>query len=330
MRCSKSPCPAEMTRGEFMTMMAAAGIGLPAAGLVGISKNPRPVKGGQLPLCIFSKHLQFLDYDAMAETAAEAGFDGVDLTVRPGGHVLPENVERDLPRAVEAVRKAGLEVYMMTTRITDPRDQYTEPILKTASELGIGYYRMGYLKYNEELGVARTLESYQPQLRELAALNQEYGLHGAYQNHSGVRVGGPVWDVWLLIKDLDPHWMGCQYDIRHAVAEGGTSWPLGLKLLGSHIRITAIKDFYWAKMDGAWEIRNCPLGEGMVDFKAYFEMVKELRIEGPVSMHFEYPMPAGSEEKLSLEQRRQKTVAVMQKDLETLRSMLKEAGLAAG
>lgn len=318
-----------MTRGEFITMMTAAGIGLPAAGLAGMSEKSRPGKGGQLPLCIFSKHLQFLDYEAMAETAAEIGFDGVDLTVRPGGHVLPENVERDLPRAVEAVRQAGLEVNMMTTRITDPKDQYTEPILKTASRLGIRYYRMGYIRYKEELGVARTLELYKPQLGELTALNEKYGLHGAYQNHSGTRVGGPVWDVWLLIKDLDPRWMGCQYDIRHAVVEGGTSWPLGLKLLSSHIKITAIKDFYWAKINGSWESQNCPLGEGMVDFKAYFEMVRELRIEGPVSMHFEYLMPA-EDENLSPKQRRQKTVAVMKKDLKTLKSMLKEAGLVAG
>ncbi len=326
-----------------MTMVAAAGVSLPVVGTAlalggptgspgqaGTAEKPRIGKGGQLPLCIFAKHLQFLDYDGMAETAAEIGFDGVDLTVRPGGHVLPENAERDLPRAVEAVRKAGLEVNMMTTGITDPDDPHTESILKTAGRLGIRYYRMGYLRYKEELGVARTLESYKPQLRKLAALNQEYGLHGAYQNHSGTRVGGPVWDVWLLIKELDPRWIGCQYDIRHAVVEGGTSWPLGLKLLSSHTKITAIKDFYWSKMDGAWKTQDCPLGEGMVDFRAYFDLVKQYHIAGPVSMHFEYPMPAESEEKLSLEQRRQKTVAVMKKDLETLRSMLEEAGLSAG
>ncbi|UCH61776.1 MAG: sugar phosphate isomerase/epimerase [Fidelibacterota bacterium] len=330
MRPSKSSRSTEMTRGEFLTMMAATGIILPTTRLAGMTEKSRPGKGGNLPLCIFSKHLQFLDYDAMAETAAEIGFDGVDLTVRPGGHVLPENVERDLPRAVKAVRQAGLEVNMMTSRITDPDDPQTVSILKTAGRLGIGYYRMGYLKYKEELGVVQTLESYKPQLRELAGLNEKYGIHGAYQNHSGTRIGGPVWDVWLLIKDLDPRWVGCQYDIRHAVVEGGISWPLGLKLLGSHIKITAIKDFYWAKVDGVWKVQNCPLGEGMVDFKTYFKMVNELRIEGPVSIHFEYPMPAESEGKLSLEQRRQKTVTVMKRDLETLRSMLKEAGLVTG
>ncbi|UCH10617.1 MAG: sugar phosphate isomerase/epimerase [Fidelibacterota bacterium] len=312
--------PTKMTRGEFITMTA-------AAGLVGMTGIPIPWKRNKMPICVFSKHLQFLDYDAMAATAAEIGFDGVDLTVRPGGHVLPENVERDLPRAVEAVHKAGLDAPMMTTKITGPDDPFAKPILKTASQLGIRYYRMGYLSYKDDLGVARSLESYKPLLQELAALNKRHGLHGAYQNHSGPRVGGPVWDVWLLIKDLDPRWLGCQYDIRHAVVEGGTSWPLALELLSSHIKTTAIKDFRWVKTGGAWEILNCPLGEGMVDFKAYLQLVKEYRIEGPISMHFEYPMPSESEETLSLEQQRQKTVAVMKKDLERLRAMLKEAGL---
>ena len=58
-----------------------------------------------LKIYIFSKHLQFLNYQDMAEAAAEMGFDGIDLTVRPKGHVLPERVETDLPKAVEAMKK---------------------------------------------------------------------------------------------------------------------------------------------------------------------------------------------------------------------------------
>src|ERR1700737_1624160 len=61
----------------------------------------------RLKIYIFSKHLQFLNYKDMAEAAAEMGFDGVDLTLRPRGHVLPENVEMDLPKAVEAMHKVG-------------------------------------------------------------------------------------------------------------------------------------------------------------------------------------------------------------------------------
>jgi L-ribulose-5-phosphate 3-epimerase len=41
-------------------------------------------------ISIFSKHLQWLDYKGMAKVLSEIGFDGTDLTLRPGGHVLPE------------------------------------------------------------------------------------------------------------------------------------------------------------------------------------------------------------------------------------------------
>ena len=57
---------------------------------------------------LFSKHLQWLDYEGMSKVAKEIGFDGLDLTVRRKGHVLPENVERDLPKAVAAMQKLSL------------------------------------------------------------------------------------------------------------------------------------------------------------------------------------------------------------------------------
>ena len=57
----------------------------------------------------FSKPLQWLGYDALAESLAQAGFCGIDLSVRAKGHVEPEKVEQDLPRAVEAARKQGIK-----------------------------------------------------------------------------------------------------------------------------------------------------------------------------------------------------------------------------
>ena len=69
-------------------------------------------------ISIFSKHLQWLNYAEMAQVAAQIGFDGIDITVRPSGHVLPERVAEDLPKAVNAIRQAGMNVYMITTAIT--------------------------------------------------------------------------------------------------------------------------------------------------------------------------------------------------------------------
>lgn len=317
-----------ISRRTFLGSLATVTALTPLTGIIPAATHSKSLKETKRKICLFSKHLQWLDYDAMAETAAEIGFDGIDLTVRPNGHVLPEKVDEDLPRAVDAVKRAGIEVPMMTTSITDPHDPLTEAILKKANQLGIGYYRMGYLNYDDALGVAKTLQKYKQQMAALAALNQKYSIHGAYQNHAGNRVGAPVWDLWELLKDLDPQWIGCQYDIRHATLEGGYSWHIGLKLLANHIQTTVIKDFKWGLVDGKWRAINAPLGEGMVDFKQYFALVKQLAIAGPISMHFEYPISDEAKQNISSEKRRKQTIDVMRKDLFKLKDMMAEANIS--
>src|ERR1700737_1347902 len=94
----------EITRRSFVSAFAAAGA----------ARDP---KQPGLRLAIFSKHLQWAKWDEMAAVAAECGFDGIDLSVRAGGHVIPERVAEDLPRAFDVVRKAGLDMPMITAGI---------------------------------------------------------------------------------------------------------------------------------------------------------------------------------------------------------------------
>lgn len=313
------------SRRAFVAGLAAGAV-LPLTGWSPVSFRSTSIPAGPFPISVFSKQLQWLEYEAMAELVADIGFDGIDLTVRPGGHVIPEAVEDDLPRAVEAARKAGISVPTIVTAITDPADEYTQPILKTAGEQGVRIYRMGYLRYDHTSGIVESLRAQRQLLADLAVLNAQYGLHGAYQNHAGMQVGAPVWDLWTLLDGMDTRWIGVQYDIRHATAEGGQSWPLGFKLLAPFVRNLVVKDFIWAKSDRGWQIRDVPLGEGMVDFKAFFDLVKACGIQGPISLHYEYPLP-GDDGSLSIAERRKQVAAVMQRDLGRLREILGEAGL---
>ena len=271
---------------------------------------------------LFSKHLQWLDYEGMSKVAKQIGFDGLDLTVRRKGHVLPENVERDLPKAVTAMKKAGLKVEMMTTTITNIQEPNTEKILKTASQLGIKSYRMGWLKYKDNQPIAEQIEHFKTQLKELEEMNEYYKIRGDYQNHAGNSLGAAVWDIWLLIKDLNPEWLGCQYDIRHAIVEGMNSWEVGLKLLQSHIQTLDFKDFIYIQKENEWSIKNTPLGEGAVDFRKYIQLLKVLNIDKPISLHAEYDL-GGAEhgaKKLSISPEIVK--ATLKRDLTRLKALL--------
>lgn len=243
------------------------------------------------PVHVFSKCLQFLNYREMADVLANLGFDGADLTVRPGGHVLPENVASDLPKAVQTLRRAGIDTNMIVTGINDPEDEFTRPVLKAMADSEIKYYRMGYFDYDKSKSIIQNLESHKITIEKLENLNREYGVHGDYQNHAGTRVGGPVWDLYQLLKDRDPEYTGVQYDVRHAMVEGGYSWIIGMKLVAPWITTTAIKDFIWEKNNnGKWVPKSVPLGKGMVDFKSYMEIFKSLSVKAPVSVHYEYDL----------------------------------------
>jgi len=109
---------------DFISTLARSAV---AAGLVTHSQGLPHTPGVPQPLkiSIFSKHLQWLDYRGMAQTAAEIGFDGIDLTVRAGGHVLPARVQEDLPKAAKAVRKGGLIPSSYFPRRTGSRQRRT-------------------------------------------------------------------------------------------------------------------------------------------------------------------------------------------------------------
>jgi sugar phosphate isomerase/epimerase len=93
--------------------------------------------------------LQFLSFDDLGEVIATLGFDGVELIVAKGRHVLPENVKIDLPKAVKAMRKAGIDVPMIVTEINDADHQLTEDILGTAADQGIKYFKeLGPILYS--------------------------------------------------------------------------------------------------------------------------------------------------------------------------------------
>jgi L-ribulose-5-phosphate 3-epimerase len=112
----KQMMPAAISRRNFLINTALAGSIVPLIAEEAFSLN-KMADSHVPPIHIFSKHLQFLNYKDMAEAAKEIGFDGIDLTVRPKGHVLPERIEDDLPLALEAMEKVGFSPLLMATAV---------------------------------------------------------------------------------------------------------------------------------------------------------------------------------------------------------------------
>ena len=262
----------------------------------------------------FSKPFQHLRYDETADVVAEIGWDGIECPVRPRGQIEPENAEDELPKMVEALQKYGLEVGVMTTRINRVSEPLTEKLLRTASKLGIRRYRMNYWKYDRRRPVMEQLKEYKPWLKNLAAMNKEFGIQGCYQNHSGNDyIGAPIWDLYEMIKELDPRHLGVCFDIGHATVEGGYAWESHVHLMQPHFGAVYLKDFKWEKTAKGWKVAWCPVGQGMVN-RSFFTRLIQSGFKGPISQHHEYDHGEGKE-----------MIQRMQRDLKVLKQWLAEA-----
>jgi L-ribulose-5-phosphate 3-epimerase len=314
-----------INRRTFIRGTAATIATLPFSGV--LASGVGEVTNKKYPIAFFTKPLDHFELPFMAETLAMAGIDGFDLAVRPKGRVEPNRVSDDLHKAIETGKSFGLNTEMMVSGITGHNDEHAEEVLKAAASVGIKHYRLGYYSYDFSKGIVESLAGIREKLESLVQLNRKIGIQAGYQNHAGTRMGAPMWDVWESIKNLPKEYISCQFDIRHAVTEGSSSWILALHLLGKNIGSLAIKDFTWDVSGGRARVVNVPLGEGIVDFDLFFITIKELNIIAPMTLHIEYPFLSKEEENLPLSQRQRIIVSKIKQDVDFIRANLNKQKL---
>ena len=247
------------------------------------------------PIVVFSKVYQTLklDFDAAAALTAEAGLDGIDCPVRPGGEILPERVTEDLPRYAEALRRRKLHMPLLTTAITSVSSSRAEEIVRTAKKQGTQFYRLGFIERQPDALAGKQVREIKAQLKDLAALNKEVGIGAIVQNHSPAGrsyMGGDLSDLYEIVKGFDPAQIGVAFDIGHALVVHGDDWRHHFDRLKSHLKVAYVKD---VTRSGHW----VPFGEGDVASTGYFNLLKQMGYHAPVSLHIEYDWTGGGKSK---------------------------------
>jgi sugar phosphate isomerase/epimerase len=269
-------------------------------------------------LCLFSKHLPSMDWSRLADATKGAGFGGVDLAVRPKGHVLPERVADDLPRAIDAIRARGLTVPMITTGLVSADDPAARPTFEAARKLGVTLVKPGYYSYDYR-DVRAELARAARQFGQLAALAADCGVTLGFHNHNG-NIGASGWDAAAIVDPAPAAAAGYYFDAAHAVVEGGVGgWRAFTALAKDRLRMVAVKDFVWARTDRGWRPRWVPLGEGVVDWRQHVADLVAAGFNGPISLHLEYLDTTGAADAVE-----RRTLGAAARDLAFLRARLEE------
>jgi sugar phosphate isomerase/epimerase len=236
----------------------------------------------------FTKELKSLDVKGLIAFAKEVGLDGLDLAVRPGYPIDPDNAATALPDAVKAFKDAGLIVGLVSavTDLTDPESKTLRGLFDACGKADIPAMKIGYFSYNG--GFDDALKEARTRMDGLVKLAEKTKVRVCCHTHSGNYLGNNAASMRMLLQDFDPHHVGAYVDTGHTVVNGGPI-RLELDLVRPWLSLVAIKDMLYRKDDKkGWQSYVVPAGDGIQRWDDFAKGVKECKFNGTISLHGEY------------------------------------------
>lgn len=167
------------------------------------------------------------------------GFDGVELPVRPGYQVEPQDVVKGLPAAQRIMADRGLRIYS----VAGPVDERT---IAVCAECGVPVIRIcvgidddGYLATEARL---------QRQYDELVPVLDHYKVTLGIQNHCDRNICNAM-GLKHLIDRYDPHQIAAVWDAAHN-ALNGEDPEMAIDIIWSHLCMVNLKNAYWQRVNG--------------------------------------------------------------------------------
>ena len=244
---------------------------------------------------LFTDNLADLTVSEAFERSKSIGFEGLDLTVRPGGHVLPAKAEMGLSAARMAADRHEMEIPMATTAITDTDSPHAEDVIASCSHYGIRKIKLGYWRYEPFGKIQAQISDTKKKIERLIKLTRKYDILPCVHVHSGdiLANGGSL--LYLLLEDFSPDDIGAYADPMHMTVEGGSyGWEIGLDLITPWISLVGIKNFHWIAGDRdergqrTYTTQYLPLADGQANLPRFMKRLQEIQYDGVISLHSEY------------------------------------------
>lgn len=258
-----------------------------------------------MELIYFTKFLKGYSPQKVGETAKAMGFDGLDLAIRPGQCVEPENASDTLPRAMKIWRSQGLTVPLATLNgdANDPRNKNIERIFAACAEGNVRLIKLGYWLWKQtnwpgaQLSYWKGVELIRESLSQFQRLGEKFGVRSLVHTHSDNYYGMNASSARHLVSGFDPRYVGIYLDPSH-LALNGEVLPMAIDICGEYLHMVAAKNACYIPTEEASEQGvatfkhdGCQLYQGLVNWPEAIKALKAVGYDGPLSLHGEYSGP---------------------------------------
>jgi sugar phosphate isomerase/epimerase len=259
-----------------------------------------PLKKQPMKLIFFTKFLMGLSADEVGKTAKRLGFDGLDLAVRKGQCVAPENVAASLPGAMKVWSDMGISVPLvsMETKQTDPRDAGVRQLFEACAKANVREIKIGYWQWKAGQAYWPMIETIRGDLKEFEKMGRDLGVRALIHTHSGGNFGCNASGAMTLVRGFDPKAVGLYLDLAH-LAVCGEPTEMALAIASDYLAMVAVKNCRYVSATAGglatWKTEWCQLDEGIVNWPRAIESLRKSNYTGPLSVHGEYSGPENRE-----------------------------------
>ncbi|MHC4983192.1 MAG: sugar phosphate isomerase/epimerase family protein [Planctomycetota bacterium] len=239
-------------------------------------------------LTVFTKPWRGKPLGELAEFVRELGFDGVELPVRPGYQVEPENVSRQLPQAVRIFADRGLKIGTVAPAMgASP----SEALIAACAEARVPIIRV-CVSIPKDKDYLTAVADYQKQWHELLGLLERYGVAIGVQNHNGRYIANAM-QLRHAMERYDPRHVCAVWDAGHSGLQC-EKIDIALDTVWSHLRVVNLKSAYWKRIFppdaevAQWTAFWTTGRQGCANWPAVAEQLKSRGFAGDVCLTAEY------------------------------------------
>lgn len=197
-------------------------------------------------LTVFTKSWTAKDMrlEQLGKFVKELGFDGIELPVRPGYQVEPENIEKGLREARRILEEQGV-------RISSVAANADERTINAMGAAGLKILRI-CVPIDMKIGYLATEAKVRKEWDTLIPVLDAARVTIGVQNHCDYFVGSAI-GIMHLIEKYDPRHVSVVLDCGHCAVDG-ESELMALDIVWSHLSLVNLKSAFHRRANGPEEV----------------------------------------------------------------------------
>ncbi len=228
---------------------------------------------------------------ALGEILASLGVDGLELPVRPGFPVSPDNMQEELPKAVTALQRFGLKIYSIAGSVD-------EATVAACGAAGVPIIRT-MMRVDVKKGYRRSVDEQREQYERLIPALDKHGVTIGVQNHCDNFVTSAIGLVHA-IGDFAPKHVGAVLDVAHCGLSGEPE-AIAIDIAWPHLIMVNLKNGFRMRLNGPeaaqarWRTWWTTGRHGFASWPKTAAALQERGYTGPLCLSAEYTNPEGGD-----------------------------------